>query len=208
MESVNLKSPLRPVEAWKVEMEGAIGAMLDQMLLRSGETHAHVSDTHLSGTPSRVVRAYEELFSGVGKDPRSVLHTSFNEERYDQMIIVDKIDFVSVCAHHLLPFHGFARFAYLPDKKVVGLSKIPRMIEILAHRPQIQERLTDEIVALFHDAVHPLGCGVVLDAWHSCVSTRGVHKSGVRMRTISLRGCFREPDVKAEFLNLGSKLGD
>ena len=175
-------------------LEHAIEAMLREV--NGGELCQHTKDT-----PIRVARAYEELMSGVGQDPAAVLSASFEESHYNQMITVGDIDFVSLCSHHLLPFHGVAHFAYIPDGKVVGLSKIPRMIEILARRPQIQERLTQEIVDVFNETVSPVGCGVMVEAWHACMGIRGVRKPKAMMRTTALTGFFLErAAVKEEFL--------
>jgi GTP cyclohydrolase I len=157
-------------------------------------------DPHLAETPERVVRAYLEMLSGLSTDPRSVLDAVFEEQDYDQMIVVRDIEFVSLCCHHLLPFNGKVHFGYLPDHKIVGLSKIPRLVEVLARRPQIQERLTQEIATCFYEVVQPHGCGVVVEAWHSCVAIRGVQKKDATMRTTALQGCFKTPDVKQEFL--------
>lgn len=156
---------------------------------------------HLKDTPKRFVRGFSELISGVHQDPEAVLKTGFEENHYNQMVAVEQIDFVSVCAHHLLPFHGVVHFAYLPNKKVVGLSKIPRMVEILSRRPQIQEQLTQQIVDTFQKVVQPKGCGCMIEAWHACVGIRGVRKPNTRMRTTALAGLFlTKPSVKEEFL--------
>lgn len=159
------------------------------------------NEEHSAGTPDRVVRSFVELFSGVGVDPASVLKVGFNEASYNEMISVERISFVSVCHHHLLPFYGTVDFAYLPNKHIVGLSKIPRMIEILARRPQIQERLTQQIVDVFQENVKPLGCAAMIRAWHACAAIRGVRQPNIQMRTTALTGYFLEkPAVKAEFL--------
>jgi len=177
----------------KFDLENAIRQMLSETV--------SAEEDHIERTPERLVKAYEELFSGVGQDPAAVLRVSFEEVQYNQMITVESIDFVSVCMHHLLPFFGFVSFAYIPNKKVVGLSKIPRMVEIIARRPQVQERLTQQIVDVFQETVMPLGCGAMVRAWHGCVACRGVRKDNVRMRTTALRGVFLDkPEVKAEFL--------
>ena len=175
-----------------IRLAGAIDQMLKEV--------AGDDTEHIDRTPHRVVVAYAELLSGVREDPAHVLRVSFEESHYNQMIHVDSIDFVSVCVHHLLPFYGQVFFSYLPDKRIVGLSKIPRMVDILSHRPQVQERLTQQIVDTFHDTVQPLGCGAMVKAWHGCVACRGVRKANVRMRTTALRGYYIKPEVKAEFL--------
>jgi len=174
-----------------------LGEAIRQML-----SEVAADDTeHTSETPRRVVAAYSELLNGVTKDPAEILRTSFEESSYNQMITVEAIDFISVCVHHLLPFYGQVTFSYLPDKRIVGLSKIPRMVDILAHRPQVQERLTQQIVDVFDATVQPLGCGAMIRAWHGCVACRGVRKANVRMRTTALRGYFLDkPEVKQEFL--------
>lgn len=159
-------------------------------------------DHHVRDTPNRVLLAYEELMSGVGDDPAAVLKTTFAED-CDELVVVSDIDFVSLCMHHLLPFVGKIHFGYLPDQQVVGLSKIPRMVEILARRPQIQERLGREIVRTFQEVVKPKGCGVIIDAWHGCVGVRGVRKPGAKMRTVALQGLFRDKvTLKDEFLTM------
>lgn len=161
---------------------------------------------HICDTPKRVVKAYSELMDGCSKDPTSVLKTtngslSFPESGYDEMITISNIDFVSLCMHHLLPFQGLVHFAYLPNKQVVGLSKVPRLVDILAHRPQVQERLTRQIVDIFQAVINPLGCAVMVEAAHDCVGCRGVRKPSVRMRTTALTGVFlTKPEVKEEFL--------
>ena len=156
---------------------------------------------HIKETPNRFVKALDELFEGCEVDPALVLKRSFSENKYDQLIIVREIDFVSMCAHHLLPFIGKVHFGYLPDKKVVGLSKIPRMIEILAHRPQIQESLSQQIVEVFQEVVKPRGCAVVMSANHMCMSIRGVKKAHAMTDTIALEGTFKtNASLKAEFL--------
>lgn len=188
----SLEEPVSGV-TWKTALATGIEALLD--------FYGYQSDPHVRGTPMRVAQAFAELFSGVGQDPAAVLTTCFEENHYDQMITVCNIDFVSICAHHLLPFHGQAHFAYLPDKQIVGLSKIPRMVEILARRPQIQERLTQQLATVFQETVKPRGCAIMVEAWHACVGVRGVRKPGVSMRTTALTGLFlSNPAAKEEFL--------
>jgi GTP cyclohydrolase I len=179
---------------WQELLRQAIEALLNQAKMVEA-----VPEEHRRETPRRVVAAFEEYFSGVDKDPSAELRTSFVEDHYDQMVLLSGVDFVSWCQHHLCPFIGTYTFGYLPDKKIVGLSKIPRMVEVLCNRPQVQERLSQEIVQCFHNKVKPLGCGVVLDAIHTCTCTRGVKKR-FNTRTTALVGVFKEPSVKAEFL--------
>lgn len=154
----------------------------------------------LRNTPQRVARMYAELFEGLHADPAAVLSAVF-EEDHREMVIVRDIPFYSMCEHHLLPFHGVAHFGYLPDGKIVGLSKIARLVDCLSRRPQVQERLSGQIVDIFCEVLEPLGAGVVMEAEHLCMTMRGIKKAGSRMVTSALRGCFRDsPQTRAEFL--------
>jgi GTP cyclohydrolase I len=151
-------------------------------------------------TPDRVARMYAELFDGLHKDPASTLDAIF-EEDHREMVIVRDIPFYSMCEHHLLPFHGLAHFGYLPDGRIVGLSKIARLVDCLSRRPQVQERLSGVIVDTFCEVLRPLGCGVVIEAEHLCMTMRGVRKPGSRMVTTALRGVFRDSaETRGEFL--------
>lgn len=154
----------------------------------------------LRDTPSRVGRMYAELFEGLHTDPAAVLTAVFTEQ-YQEMVVVRDVPFYSMCEHHLLPFHGVAHFGYLPNGRVVGLSKVARLIECLSHRPQVQERLSGQIVDTFCEVLHPIGAGVVIEAEHLCMTMRGVKKPGSKMVTSALRGVFRDiPETRAEFL--------
>jgi GTP cyclohydrolase IA len=158
-------------------------------------------EQHIAETPMRVIKFWKEMLSGTHLDAGACLNTDFAEAKYDQMIFVRDIDFVSVCAHHMAPFVGKAHFAYLPDKSVVGLSKIPRMIDVLSRRLQIQEQLTQQIVDTFQGVVKPRGCAVQIESWHSCVAIRGIRKANSKMITTALSGLFLEKaEVKQEFL--------
>jgi GTP cyclohydrolase IA len=161
---------------------------------------ASISEEHTDNTPGRIAVTMIEMFEGCWQDPKEVLQTSFTEEKYDQMIYVNSISFVSMCAHHNLPFFGKTYFAYLPDKKIVGLSKIPRLVEVYSRRPQVQEKLTCEIVDMFNDVVKPSGCGIVIEAIHLCMAIRGVENETAYSKTTALRGCFTDGSTKAEFL--------
>ncbi len=158
----------------------------------------------LLGTPSRVVRAYEEHFQGYFQDPVAMLERTFEEvEGYDEMVILKDISFESHCEHHLAPIIGRAHIGYLPNRRVVGISKLVRTLEVFAKRLQIQEKLTSQIANTIQDVLQPRGVGVVLDASHECMTTRGVHKRGVSMVTSSMLGDFREnPSSRKEFLDL------
>lgn len=159
----------------------------------------------LLDTPARVVKAYRELSDRPG-DPATLLGTVFSDVTYptDEMIAVGPIEFVSLCEHHLLPFTGTAWVAYIPSGRgVVGLSKIPRLVEHFAHRPQVQERLTTQIADTLVEHLHPQGAACVVSSTHSCMSLRGVRKTGARMVTSVLRGAFKDNlSARAEFLAL------
>lgn len=156
----------------------------------------------LRDTPRRVLRAYREFFAGYAEDPAAVLRRTFGEvEGYDDMIVLRDIRFESHCEHHLLPIIGRAHVAYLPRRRVVGISKLARLVEIYAKRMQIQERMTAQIADTLEEELQPLGVGVVVEAAHQCMSTRGVHKPGVTMVTSRMRGAFRDdPRTRREFL--------
>ena len=155
----------------------------------------------LLGTPNRVARAYDELLVGYRVDPRSVLNNALFDVTYKEMVIVTDIDFYSLCEHHLLPFIGKAHVAYIPNEKVVGLSKIPRIVEVFARRLQIQERMTRQIAELIEELLNPFGVAVVVDGLHMCMAMRGVKKANARMRTSALRGAFADNQkTRAEFM--------
>ena len=156
----------------------------------------------LADTPSRVARAYGELFAGYGTDPHALLARTFSEtEGYDEMVILRDIAFVSHCEHHMAPFIGTAHVAYLPDRRVVGISKLARVVEAYARRLQIQEKLTVQIADAIDTVLKPLGVAVVLRAQHQCMTMRGVNKPGVSMVTSRMTGGFRENSAtRREFL--------
>jgi GTP cyclohydrolase I len=170
-----------------------------EILLAVGE------DPHREGlreTPQRVARMYAEMFSGLGENPRGHLSRTFTQ-KYDEMVLVKDIDFASMCEHHLLPFMGQAHVAYLPNGRIVGLSKIPRVVEALARRPQVQERMTEEIADLLMDALDARGVAVILEATHTCMSIRGVRKAKSVTTTSAMRGTFRtNPATRSELLAL------
>jgi GTP cyclohydrolase IA len=145
----------------------------------------------LQETPARVARMYAELFSGLHGDPRQLLAKTFTQ-KYDEMVLERDIEFASTCEHHLLPFFGKAHIAYLPAGKIVGLSKLARVVEVLAHRPQVQERMTEELADLLMEELEPRGVGVILEASHTCMTIRGVRKPGALCTTSAMRGVFRE----------------
>ena len=158
----------------------------------------------LKGTPERVAEMYAELFIGMDMDPKAELMVDF-EEGHREMVILRDIPFYSMCEHHLLPFYGVAHVGYIPNAKgrVVGASKLARVVEIVARRPQIQERMTTQIVEAIVDGIHPNGAGVVIQAEHLCMIMRGIKKPGSSIETSALRGSFRtNPTTRAEFISL------
>jgi GTP cyclohydrolase I len=153
-------------------------------------------------TPNRVARAYGELMAGLQEDPKRHLKTVFTE-RYDEVVLLRDIEFHSLCEHHLLPFTGKAHVAYLPDGKVVGLSKLARLVEGYARRPQVQERLTTQIADALMEELSPIGAACVVEATHTCMTIRGAKKHGAVMVTSALRGIFKEnASSRAEILSL------
>lgn len=158
----------------------------------------------LVDTPARVVRAYEEWFAGYASDPEDYLRRTFEEvEGYDEMVVLKDIGFESHCEHHLAPIIGKAHVAYLPTHRVVGISKLARIVDLYAKRLQIQEKMTAQIAAAINDVLQPAGVAVVIEASHQCMTTRGVHKSGVSMVTSSMLGAFRDdPITRREFLSI------
>jgi GTP cyclohydrolase I len=155
----------------------------------------------LVGTPGRVRRMYEELLGGYKTDPASVINNALFDVNYDEMVIVRNIEFQSLCEHHMLPFIGHAHVAYIPHKKIIGLSKIPRIVDMFAHRLQVQERLTREVADFLLEHLEPRGVAVVMEAVHMCTLMRGVKKADARMVTSAMFGIFRKnPKTRSEFL--------
>ena len=156
----------------------------------------------LRDSPRRIAAMYREIFDGLGRDPAEALAVGF-EEGHDELVILREIPFHSTCEHHFMPFHGQAHVGYLPDGRVVGLSKIARAVEMLARRPQVQERLTDQIAECITRALEARGVGVVIEAEHLCMTARGIRKPGSRMVTSAMRGAFRtDANTRHEFLEL------
>jgi len=156
----------------------------------------------LRGTPDRVVRAFEEWFSGYSVDPEDLLKRTFEEiEGYDEMIVLRDVRFESHCEHHIAPIIGKVHIAYLPDRRVIGISKLARLVEVYAKRLQIQEKMTAQIANTLNDVLLPKGVAVVIEAQHQCMTTRGVHKPGVAMVTSRMLGAFRDnQSTRREFL--------
>src|SRR5690242_3887604 len=194
--------------AMAIEERGAEPASFDVARLRKavreiiqavGEDPAREG---LRETPRRVADMYAELFSGLSQDPADVLRVGF-EEGHQEMVLVKDIPFFSMCEHHFLPFHGVAHIGYIPNGRVVGLSKLARALEILARRPQLQERLTSQLADVIMSTLEPAGVAIVIEADHLCMTMRGIRKPGSKTVTSAMRGVFRRgPATRAEFMAL------
>jgi GTP cyclohydrolase I len=175
-----------------------IRAAVREILLAVGEDPDREG---LRETPERVARMYAELFSGLHKDPRQLLEKTFTE-KYNEMVTVSDIGFDSLCEHHLLPFMGKAQIAYIPNGKIVGLSKLARVVEMLSRRPQVQERMTEQIADLLMAELDAQGVGIILEATHTCMTIRGVRKPNSVMTTSAMRGVFlTNQSTRNEFMS-------
>jgi GTP cyclohydrolase I len=182
-------------------LESAVRTLLDEI----GEDPGRDG---LLGTPERVRRMYAELTSGYATDPEALLNGASFEVDYDEMVVVRDIEFYSLCEHHLLPFYGVAHVGYLPRGRVVGLSKVPRIVDMYARRLQVQERMTQQIADVLMEKLAPKGVGCVVEAAHLCTMMRGVQKPGTRMLTSAMLGRFRrDAKTRSEFLALIGKPG-
>tara|TARA_B100000767_G_scaffold275784_2_gene315578 strand:+ start:7843 stop:8439 length:597 start_codon:yes stop_codon:yes gene_type:complete len=153
-------------------------------------------------TPERVSKAMKFLTSGYEMDPKQILESAMFKEDYNEMVIVKDIEFYSLCEHHMLPFFGKAHIAYIPNNHIVGLSKIPRVIDVFARRLQVQERMTEQVLDCIYETLNPQGVAVVIEASHLCMMMRGVQKQNSTTTTSGFRGAFRETDTRNEFLKL------
>lgn len=159
-------------------------------------------------TPARAAKAMKFLTEGYEKDPKQILQSAMFSEDYNEMVIVKDIELYSLCEHHMLPFFGKAHIAYIPNGKIVGLSKIPRVVDVFSRRLQVQERLTEQVLDCINDTLKPKGVGVVIEASHMCMMMRGVQKQSSTTSTSGFRGTFQHTDTRNEFLKLiTSKLG-
>ena len=155
-------------------------------------------------TPERVAKAMQFLTSGYEQDPREVLLSAMFEEEYSEMVLVKDIELYSMCEHHMLPFFGKAHIAYIPNGHIVGLSKIPRIVDIFARRLQVQERLTHQILNCINEALKPQGVAIIIEAKHMCMAMRGVEKQNSVTTTSAFKGVFENVETRTEFLNLTS----
>lgn len=174
--------------------------LIKQLLSEIGEDPEREG---LVRTPKRVTEAYEFLCSGYTMDIEKVLNDAVFNEKYDEMVLVKNIDFYSMCEHHLLPFYGKVHVAYIPNGKIVGLSKIPRIVEVFARRLQVQERMTQQIADTLEKYLEPVGVAVVSEAYHMCMMMRGVEKQNSSATTSAMHGVFKDDEkTRNEFLNL------
>src|ERR671924_1137213 len=184
----------------KLKPGDPIADLVDSLLVELGEDPDRQG---LKATPDRVARAMRELTNGYGVKPEEVIAGAVFDQDYDEMVVVKDINFYTLCEHHLLPFFGQVHVGYLPKGRVVGLSKIPRLVEVFSHRLQIQEQLTRQVAEALNGALEPRGVGVVVEARHLCMEMRGVEAPGGRMMTSCMLGTFRrDPRTRAEFLDL------
>jgi GTP cyclohydrolase I len=179
-----------------------IERMAEHMAALMGELNLDLRDPNYVDTPRRVAKMYLEMFHGLREGAEPKVTTFPNEEGYHHMVIEREIPFYSMCAHHFVPFYGHAHIAYIPESRIVGLSKLPRILEFYAKRPQLQERLTEQVAEFLEHSLYPQGVMVVIEARHLCVEMRGVKKPGALTTTSALRGCFADRKVREEFLAL------
>jgi GTP cyclohydrolase I len=193
------KSPVQ--KKWERPAREEAEKAVHTLLLRAGDDPDREG---LIDTPARVAKAYEEWFAGYNEDPESYLSRTFEEvEGYDEMVVLRDIRFESHCEHHLAPIIGRAHIGYLPNKKVIGISKLARVVEAYARRLQVQEKLNAQIANCIQNVLEPKGVAVVIEATHQCMTTRGVHKTGVTLVTSSMLGAFRQdPMTRREFLTI------
>jgi GTP cyclohydrolase I len=179
--------------------KAAITAAIRQILISVGEDPERDG---LQNTPDRIARMYDELLAGYHVDPDALVNEALFDVDYDELVVVKDIEFFSMCEHHMLPFFGRAHVAYAPSHKVIGLSKIPRIVEMFARRLQVQERMTRQIAELIQEVLEPHGVSVVIEASHMCSMMRGVKKEHARMVTSAMLGCFKDNEMtRNEFLH-------
>jgi GTP cyclohydrolase I len=177
-----------------------IQKLIKELLIQIGEDPNREG---IAKTPERVAKAWEFLSKGYDQDLESIINNAIFTEDYDEMVTIKDIDFFSLCEHHLLPFFGKAHVAYIPDGKIVGLSKIPRIVEMFSRRLQVQERMTQQIAETLNKVLHPKGVAVVLEGAHMCMQMRGVEKQNSYATTSSMMGLFRKDSrTREEFLNI------
>ncbi len=186
-------------EIFNEEITLSMTGSFERLLLSVGEDPAREG---LQKTPERAAKAMQFLTSGYEADPAGVLQSALFKEEYSEMVLVKDIELYSLCEHHMLPFFGKAHIAYIPNGSIVGLSKIPRVVDIFARRLQVQERLTHEILDCIQEVLQPLGAAIVIEARHMCMMMRGVQKQNSVTTTSAFTGEFRNAETRSEFLNL------
>lgn len=189
----------RPFEEYNIKVSDNAKAQYKSIISDLGED---ASREGLKKTPERAAKAMQFLTQGYNQDPAEVLKSAMFEESYDEMVIVKDIELYSLCEHHILPFFGKAHIAYIPNGHIVGLSKIPRVVDIFARRLQVQERLTEQILDCINDTLKPQGVAVVIEASHMCMMMRGVQKQNSVTTTSGFRGQFEKIETRNEFLKL------
>lgn len=188
------------VNGYKSIDKDAINESVEKILIAMGEDPDREG---LIKTPTRVANAFAEIFAGYTTDPDKLINNALFTVDYDEMVVVRDIEFFSMCEHHMLPFFGKAHVAYLPRKKIIGLSKIPRIVDMFAHRLQVQERMTQQIAEFIQEKIDPLGVGVVIEGQHLCMMMRGIKKEQAKMTTSAMLGGFRTRlETRMEFLNM------
>ncbi len=188
------------VNGYKSIDKDAINESVEKILIAMGEDPDREG---LIKTPTRVANAFAEIFAGYTTDPDKLINNALFTVDYDEMVVVRDIEFFSMCEHHMLPFFGKAHVAYLPRKKIIGLSKIPRIVDLFAHRLQVQERMTQQIAEFIQEKIDPLGVGVVIEGQHLCMMMRGIKKEQAKMTTSAMLGGFRTRlETRMEFLNM------
>jgi GTP cyclohydrolase I len=177
-----------------------IGRAVKEIIAAIGEDPTREG---LKDTPARIAEMYAEVFAGLRRDPKELLKVAFEDEEHEEMVVLKDIPFYSMCEHHFLPFHGLAHVGYIPKRRLVGISKLARVVETLARRPQLQERLTGQIADTIMEGLVAQGVGVVIEAEHLCMTMRGVRKPGSLLVTSANRGIFRsQPATRSEFFSI------
>lgn len=194
------KKTSNKAEIKKTKNSNKLGNLIKEIITELGEDPQREG---LINTPNRVERALQFLTSGYNQDVKKVLNSAIFRENYDEMVVVKDIDFYSMCEHHMLPFYGKCHVAYIPDGKLIGLSKIPRLVEVFSRRLQVQERMTVQIAENLNDVLKPRGVAVVVEAFHLCMAMRGVEKQNAFATTSTLLGVFmKDKGTRMEFMSL------
>jgi len=202
-----MSETLAPVLPGALDREEKVRAVAEHMRAIIELLGLDLSDPNLAETPERVAKMYTELFGGLAEGAEPDITFFPNDEHYTAMVIEKDIPFYSLCAHHFVPFYGKAHISYIPRDKIVGLSKMPRILEFYARRPQLQERLTEQVAGFLAERLSPQGVMVVIEARHLCVEMRGVKKPGALTVTSAIRGIFFNRPVREEFLDLLNRHG-